>query len=533
MPRLRALSLALLAPALGALAQPAWSQAPRDLDRACAAAAMLVLPDTRITQAQAIHPQPQYLVPETAHAAPGPFGGPVRVTRPFCRVAGVVEPAIRFEVWLPLTGWNGRFEGLGLGAFSGAVPYAQMAAALAEGYAVGGTDTGHESGGRDATWAMTPQGTLNTTAVEDWIYRGIHAMTQKSQAVVQAVYGARARHSYFVGCSSGGHQALTEAQRYPDDYDGIVAGAPANYWTHLMAGQMWYGLATRVDPASSLELPTDKLALIHQAALKACDARDGVRDGVIENPLSCRFDPRVLACRGPAGPDCLTAPQVQALLKIYGGARERDGRQIFPGFAPGSELGWKTMMDPQVLFAQNFYRYLVFQNPAWDYTHMDFARDVAYADQRVGAITNSVDADLAPFRAHGGKLLQYHGWADPGISPYNSVNYYESVVAKLDPGKARSAALQDVQGFYRLFMVPGMGHCRGGGTDSFDALGALTSWVEQGRAPQRIEAARMADGKAVETRPLCPYPRVARYQGSGSTDVAANFKCELPTAAAH
>jgi feruloyl esterase len=164
---------------------------------------------------------------------------------------------------------------------------------------------------------------------------------------------------------------------------------------------------------------------------------------------------------------------------------------------------------------------------------MDFARDVAYADQRVGAITNSVDADLAPFRAHGGKLLQYHGWADPGISPYNSVNYYESVVAKLDPGKARSAALQDVQGFYRLFMVPGMGHCRGGGTDSFDALGALTSWVEQGRAPQRIEAARMADGKAVETRPLCPYPRVARYQGSGSTDVAANFKCELPTAAAH
>jgi len=505
-----------------ALAQPA-----PDVDRACTAIARLALPDTRILKSEAIHPAPRYAVPGTEQSPPRPHG-PVEVAQPFCRVQGVVAPQIRFEVWLPLAGWNGRFQGLGVGAFLGALPYEPMAAALEQGYAVGGTDTGHQGGGADASWSIDAQG-LNAELVADWAHRGIHEMTVKSKAVVRAMYGRPAGHSYFVGCSSGGHQALTEAQRYPADYDGILAGAPANYWTHLMAGQLWYGLATRTDPATDLEAPVSRIALIHEAALRACDAADGVRDGVIENPLACHFDPQVLRCQPGQTQDCLSAPQVQALQQIYGDAHDRDGKRIFPGLAPGSEPGWPAMSANQVSFAQTFYRYFVFQQPGWSYAGMDFGRDVATADQRIGGIVNSIDPDLRPFASRGGRLLQYHGWSDPLISPYNSVAYYESVLEQFGAGRDRGAALATVQRFDRLFMVPGMGHCRGGeGTDTFDGLGALQRWVEHGEAPARLEAARFADGVAVRTRPLCPYPKVARYQGSGSTDRSGNFACIQP-----
>jgi feruloyl esterase len=527
--RLQAVAGAALFPSaliLGVVLQssPASARSARALAQACTAAAALRLPNTRITRAEVIRPQPEYIVAGTEQTPPE-RGGPARIRRPFCRVAGVVEPAIRFEVWLPLEGWSGRFEGLGLGAFSGALPFTQMAAALSQGYAVGGTDTGHESGFMDAAWTQTGEA-LNTAVVADWAHRGIHEMTVKSQAIVRAVYGERARHNYFVGCSSGGHQALTEAQRYPDDYDGILAGAPANYWTHLMAGQLWYGLATRTNPDTDLESPTDKLQVIHAAVLQACDAQDGVRDGVVENPLACRFDPRILACKGADSPSCLTDPQVRALQKIYGNAQDSAGRKIFPGLAPGGEVGWTLMSSVQVPFAQTFYRYFVFQNPGWNYAALDLDRDIAYADKRIGSIVNSVDPDLRPFRAHGGKLLQYHGWNDPLISPYNSIDYYEAVVARLGGTRTRAAALEEVGRFHRLFMVPGMTHCRGGdGTDSFDGLGALQRWVEESEAPQLLRAAKVVDGRAVRSRPLCPYPQAARYLGEGSTDDAANFMC--------
>jgi feruloyl esterase len=512
---------------LALLVQNAWARAPRDLEQACAAVAQLALPDTRILKTEAIHPAPRYAVPGTEQGAPRPRG-PVAVTAPFCRVQGVVTPGIRFEVWLPLAGWNGRFQGLGVGAFLGALPYEPMAAALEQGYAVAGTDTGHQSGGADASWSVDAHG-LDAQRVADWAHRGIHEMTIKSKAIVRALYGKPAGHSYFVGCSSGGHQALTEAQRYPADYDGILAGAPANYWTHLMAGQLWYGLATRTDPATDLEAPVSQLALIHAAALRACDAADGVRDGVIENPLACQVDPQALRCQPGQTQDCLSGPQIQALQKIYGDAHDRAGNRIFPGLAPGSESGWPAMSANQVSFAQTFYRYLVFQQPDWNYANMDFERDVATADQRIGGIVNSIDPDLRPFASRGGKLLQYHGWSDPLISPYNSVAYYESVLARFGAARDRGAALAAVQRFHRLFMVPGMAHCRGGeGTDTFDGLGALQRWVEQGEAPARLEAAKLSDGITVRTRPLCPYPQVARYQGRGSTDVAANFACVRP-----
>lgn len=513
----------LLVLMLGLIGPGAHAQTVQVADSACRAIAQLKLPDTRILEAEPIHPAPEFLVPGTAQSAPPRSA--VAVTRPFCRIVGIVVPEIRFEVWLPLEDWDGRFQGLGLGAFLGALPYAQMAAALAHGDAVGGTDTGHQSGGADASWAVNPSG-LNAQAVADWAYRGMHEMTVKSKAIVRALYRRPARHSYFVGCSSGGHQALTEAQRYPQDYDGILAGAPANYWTHLMAGQLWYGLATRTDPATNLEAPVNLLGLIHEAVLRSCDAADGVRDGVIEDPLACHFDPQTLRCAPGQAQDCLSDAQVHALQQIYADAHDAQGHSIFPGLAPGSELGWKAMSANQVSFAQTFYRYLVFQQPAWNYADMDFTRDVATADQRIGAIVNSIDPDLRRFRARGGKLLQYHGWSDPLISPYNSIAYYEAVLAQFGATRARAAALSAVQGFDRLFMVPGMTHCRGGeGTDSFDGLGALERWVEAGEAPARLEAARLVDGKPVRTRPLCPYPQVARYQGSGSSDESGNFAC--------
>ena len=243
-----------------------------DVAARCAALANQALPNTRITLAQAIE-QPGFTVPGTE-------ANPVVVQAAFCRVAGTVEPAIDFEVWMPLANWNGRFQGVGLGALLGAIQYAPMAQSVAKGYAVASTDTGHKSGGGDATWVIGADGKLNTGLVNDWAHRGIHEMTVKSKSLVAAFYGNPARYGYFTGCSSGGHQALTEAQRYPDDYDGILAGAPANYWTHLQAGQIAFGLHTQVDPATNLEKPIDKIALIHDAVLAACDAKDGVKLGM-------------------------------------------------------------------------------------------------------------------------------------------------------------------------------------------------------------------------------------------------------------
>jgi tannase/feruloyl esterase len=510
------------------IADPSYAQATRGLEEACSAIARLALPQTKITRAEAIAVTGEYSVPGTEKGIG--LTAPVKVHRSFCRVAGVVEPAINFETWLPLEDWNGRFQGLGLGAFYGKLPYGAMAQSLDKGYAVGGTDTGHQSDWDDGTWAMS-NGSLNQRIVEDWAHRGIHEMSVKSQAIVENVYGRPARYRYFTGCSSGGYQAMTEAQRYPNDYDGILAGAPANYITHLQAAQISFGLATLVDPAANVVEPTNKLPLLHQAVMAACDAQDGVEDGLIENPAVCRFDPEELACSDGDSAACLTAPQVKAVKNIYADIRRSDGSKIFPGFPHGSELNWNLMAAEylgargQVAFAETLYRYLVFQNPAWNYASMNLERDVAYADEHVGKILNSINPDLRPFRDRGGKLIHYHGWADWGITPYNSIDYFNSVVATVG-GSTSAEARREVQDFHRLFLMPGVSHCRGGdGPDVFDGLGALQAWVEQGEAPARIQASKIADGKTLRTRPLCPYPEVARYSGSGSTDDADNFTC--------
>jgi feruloyl esterase len=506
------------------------AQSTRDLDQACSIISELALPQTRITRAEAIHVQGEHAVPGTEKGIG--LTAPIDVHRSFCRVAGIVEPAINFEVWMPLENWNGRFNGVGLGAFYGKLPYRAMAQSLDRGYAVGGTDTGHQSEWDDATWAMS-SGALNEGIVGDWIHRGIHEMTIKSKAIVEKLYGRQAHHNYFSGCSSGGHQALTEAQRYPADYDGILAGAPANYMTHLQAAQISFGLAALVDPATRLDKPVNKFPMLHEAVLGACDALDGLEDGLIENPAVCRFDPSELACTGNDGPTCLTQPQVHAVQRIYADIRRGDGTKIFPGFPHGSELGWSQMAaeylgsNGQVAWAEILYRYFVFQDPSWNFATMNIERDVAYADQHVGKLMNSMDPNLRPFRDRGGKLIQYHGWADWGISPYNSIDYFNSVVSTVG-GSTSDAAREDVQNFYRLFLMPGVSHCRGGaGPDTFEGLSALEAWVERGEAPERIEAAKVVDGQPVRTRPLCPHPQVASYNGRGSIDDAASFACAV------
>jgi feruloyl esterase len=308
--------------------------------------------------------------------------------------------------------------------------------------------------------------------------------------------------------------------RYPADFDGIVAGAPALNLVHLHVGSLWIAQAVHQTPESYI--PPSKYGLIHQAALNACDALDGVRDGLIENPLRCRFDPGVLACKDGDAADCLTPAQVEAARKIYRPAKNpRTGQEIYPGLEPGSELGWSTLSGPEPLsLATDTFKYLVFKDPNWDYLTLNFDSDVGLADKLAGGAISVTDPDLKKFVEKGGKLILYHGWSDPSISPANTANYYQSVVAALG-GRAKAA------NSVRLFMVPGMGHCRGGeGLCNFDMMGPIEQWVEKGKAPGSILASHTNEaGKVDRTRPLCHYPEVAHYKGTGSTDDAANFVC--------
>jgi feruloyl esterase len=441
----------------------------------------------------------------------GPNAGAVFKTLPaFCRVAATLKPSsdseIKIEVWMPAAGWNSKLQSVGNGAWAGTISYPAMATALAAGYTAASTDTGHTGNNPD----FIPD---HPEKVVDFAYRAVHELTWASKAIIAAYYGDGPQYSYWNGCSTGGRQAMAEAQRYPADYDGIIAGAPANYTTKLQGSQVWTSAMTHKNEAGYI--PPAKYAAIHKAALDQCDALDGVKDGVIEDPTRCKFDPKVIECKGEDGPSCLTAPQVELAHKIY------SGPGFFPGLEPGSEMGWSSLSGPKPMdLAVEVYKYLVFQDPKWDYLTFNPEADVARADKTISSAMNSVDPNLKPLFTRGGKLLQYHGWADPGIAPGSSVNYYKSVLEAMG-GKAK------INDGYRLFMVPGMGHCGGGdGTSTFDMVSALDQWVVQGKAPDKIVASKVVNGAAVRTRPLCPYPQVATYKGSGSTDDAANFSCK-------
>jgi feruloyl esterase len=506
----------MLAPAL---ALALLAQAPTaDGSSACSRLTSLTLPHTTVTIAEAVAPG-QFVPPAAAGGAAPPTGSTFTQLPSFCRVAATLTPSadsdIKIEVWLPQTGWNGKFLAVGNGGWSGAIVYRALADSLQRGYATASTDTGH-SGGSGSFALGHPE------KLTDFAYRAVHEMTVQAKAIVSAYYSAAPRLSYWNGCSSGGKQGLKEAQRFPNDYDGIVAGAPANYWTHLITGSLWIAQATLRDPAS--HIPPAGFALLNKAVVDACDALDGVKDGLIEDPSQCRFDPKRLQCAGDGkdeAPGCLTKPQVDAVNRIYAAARNpRTGDVIFPGLAPGSELGWGALAGGPKPFpiAEDHYKYVVFRDPAWDFRALDFDRGLAEADRMDGGLINAIDPDLSAFAGHGGKLLMYHGWNDQLIAPQNSINYYNSVAKTMGAAKA--------QAFVRLFMAPGMQHCGGGpGPNTFDMIAALEQWVEKGSAPAQVVASHAANGAIDRTRPLCSYPQVAHYKGSGSIDDAASFSC--------
>jgi len=497
------------------------------LAASCESLSALKLPDTAIREAREIIPAPSF-------TAGNPVFGPATVKTAFCRVTGTIAPAIRFEVWLPIApAWNGKLQGVGNGGVAGAINYPAMATALERGYAAVSSDLGHEGGFIDFSFAMGHPG-----LVADWGYRATHAMTDKAKAVIETFYGRAPSHSYFTGCSGGGRQGLMEAQRYPDDYDGIVAGDPTSDFTRLtLGGRLWAAIATLKDPASYI--PAAKIPALAAAVNKACDAQDGVEDGIVSDPRQCRFDPATIQCKGADDSSCLTGPQVTAVRRIYAGAINTKGERIFPGYMPGGELGpggWASYLSGaaprqggQFQYADGFVRYMVFEDPKHDALTFDFDRDLPRAVAKLSKVIDATDPDLAAFKARGGKLIQYHGWSDPGVSPLSSVNYYESVVRTAEPphpGRPSFRAWRETWDFYRLFMVPGMQHCTGGpGPDHFDALAALEDWVERKTPPETILAAHLTDGVADRTRPLCYFPNAAWWTGQGSTDRAENFAC--------
>ena len=503
----------------------------------CDALSSLKLTDTSITAAKSVSAG-GFTNPE------GRGGGNAFAALPaFCQVHGVIKPTpasvIHFEVWLPAAGWNGRLQVVGNGGLAGTISYPAMAAALRNGFATASTDTGH-----------------NTTESRDWLrdreriidysYRGLHLTTLNAKSITNTFYTEAAKKSYYTGCSTGGKQGLMEAQRFPADFDGIVAGNAANFWTRQMIGEVWNGVVTS-SPATSL--PQEKLQLVQDAVLEQCDALDGAKDGLISDPRRCTFDVKKLRCAGADGANCLTAEQVSAVEKIYSGpVNPRTGKAFYAGMFPGNELGWGKNGGQMVInrtttsgvSSSDFMRIALFGDPSREFRTFDFDKDAQALEEKFAAITNATNPDLEEFRRLGHKLLYYHGAADPLIPAQNGINYYESVEAS-QAKRGNDAA--KTQQFFRAFLVPGLYHCAGGpgatgfGTTSpasvqdadHDIVSAVSRWAETGVAPERIIAAKYVDNTpskgAAFHRPLCPWPLAARYKGQGDSNDAANWSC--------
>ncbi|HVP54517.1 MAG TPA: tannase/feruloyl esterase family alpha/beta hydrolase [Candidatus Eisenbacteria bacterium] len=524
------------------ISPPAFYQtgAPNSGDANCERLAQLKLPATTITIAE--------LVPA------GTFSGPPAIysgkdltqfykTLPaFCRVVARATPAadsdIKIEVWMPATEWNGKLQGIGNGGFAGQIDYGQLGTAVLHGYAVTATDTGHSGTPIDAAWALG-----HPEKVIDFGHRAVHEMTRIAKGASKGFYGHIPERSYFWGCSDGGREALMEAQRYPDDYDGILAGAPANYWTALLSAAVWNTQALTLDAASFI--PPAKIPSIANAVLAACDSLDRVRDGVLNEPPKCHFDPASMLCKKGEDTDkCLTAPQAEALTKLYQGPQDSRGHSVFPGYLPGAEDGpggwglWITGPAPNkslmALFGTGYFSNMVYEKKDWDYRTFMLDEGMKAAAEKTASALDANNPDLGAFQARGGKLILYHGWNDPAIPALNTINYYQSVLNTMGRHKA--------DGFVRLYMVPGMQHCGGGpGVDAFGQDGydprdphqnlrlALEDWVAKDTAPGSVVAAKYAPNDSEHhvtmTRPLCSYPSFAKYKGSGDTNEAANFVC--------
>jgi feruloyl esterase len=445
----------------------------------------------------------------------------------FCRVHGRAMPSsdsdIHFEVWLPTdVPWNGKLLAVGNGGYSGAIAYWQMAQALRRGYAVAGGDTGHTGEGLEF-------GLGHPEKIKDWGDRSIHAIASAAKAIVRAYEGKDAGRSYFEGCSTGGHQGLTEAQRYPSDFDGIIAGAPGNNRTHLNVAFLWEGVQNLSDPAGRLS--ADDLAMITRAVVKECDAKDGLADGIIADPRRCRLTPHSLLCDGVKTDKCLTAAQVHTLEMLYQGPRNpRTQVQIYPPFTEGSEAGWNVIIGGSEPYRKNFWSEWVFEDSAWSWKTFDWDLDVARADQKFALVINANDSDLSAFEAHGGKVLMYQGWIDPITSALDTIRYYDAVTEAM--GGARKT-----REFARLFLVPGMGHCGTFGTGSFatmpeddglgrDPLSLLERWVEKSDPPKRLVVEETMGPKMGRTRLACAVPERSAWNRKGSIDRAESFVCK-------
>ena len=467
----------------------------------CATAAALKLPDVKITEAVAV---------------PAATTGQLRAAH--CRVNGVIGTEIKFQLLLPET-WNGKFFMGGGGGFVGSIQNS-AANTVNNGYATVGTDTGHQGGGTDASWAYN-----NLERQLNFGYLAVHRTAEVAKAIISSYYGRTATRSYFQGCSRGGGQALMEAQRYPEDFDGIIAGAPAFDWTGIGATFIRNMQVAFPDPTKLTPTFTpDVLKTVEATIVAACDANDGVKDGIIDDPRMCKFNVDSLP---------LSAAQKNALKVIYGPTTNRDG-EIYPGQPFGGEgqtAGWPTWItgasatpqpgqSPSARFAfgTGLFKYFVFNNPNWDYSTYDFnnwKKDTALT----ATFLNATDTNLQPFKSRGGKLILWHGWADPALTPLASIKYYEQVLA-------RDASAPD---YFRMFLMPGVLHCGGGtGPDTADWNQALADWVEKGQAPTRVVAAKMANGAPTMSRPLCPFPQKAVYNGSGNANEAQSFTCQKP-----
>ena len=506
----------------------------------CESLAQLALPEAKVTSAQ--------IVAQGTFAPPAGMTGYLagdlamyKALPEFCRVLVDAKPSadsdIKIEVWLPTKDWNGKLRGQGNGGFAGELNYAEMALAVSQNYATATTDTGHAGNAVDATWALG-----HPEKVTDFGYRAIHLMTEVAKSAIKGFYGNGPRHSYFAACSNGGRQALMEAQRYPADYDGILAGAPAYFWTHLLTNAVFNEQVTTAEPGSYI--PVSKVAAIAHAVNEACDAKDGVSDGVLNDPRQCRFDATKMLCKARESDSCLTAPQAKALNKLYEGARDAKGKQIFPGFPPGAEegnAGWGLWITgpaegKSLLFAfgNGYFSNMVYEKADWSYKGVNLDEALSAAEKKTVKQLNATDVNLGAFQARGGKLVIYHGWNDPAISAISSIEYYDGVTKKM--GDSNTAK------FMQLYLVPGMQHCAdGAGANSFGQGGpeakdsehnvqlAVERWVEKGVTPSGIIATKYTDDDSAKpvkmTRPLCAYPQVAKYKGSGDTNDAANFTC--------
>lgn len=520
------------------------------LAASCVSLADLKLPNTTLTMAQ----------PEAvgAFVPPGLAAGAKPVPVAFCRVAGSIKPTsdsdIRFEVWLPQAGWTGRYESVGNGGFAGAIPLGAMVRPLIGGSAVAGTDDGHEaSANTQAEWALG-----HPEKIIDFGYRAVHLTAVISKMITAAFYGTKPKHSYFIGCSTGGREALAEAQRYPMDFDGIAAGDPANQYVNQHAGDA-ANMKTYLASQEGYISPSD-VQRIGSAITEQCDAVDGVKDGLINDPRQCRINLASLP---------LTSAQLKTYQALHDGPETSSGKRIFPGMPFGSEaVGWtQYFAGPnwaeahakarRGIMANETFANLVYRDPKWDFMSFDPDKGPADAKKTLGNIMDATDPNFTGFKAHGGKLISYHGWADSDITPFATLSYYNTVVAaqgraggNATAGARQSSngsALGKTQAFYRLFMVPGMGHCGGGpgpnqfgqtggdGAADHDVVAALEQWVEKGVAPTKIIATKYVDNDRTKdvqmTRPLCMYPSAARYKGTGDTNDASNYVCADPSAA--